>query len=116
MKQKCLRVVRSAANRMDGLHACETFSEATCETFSEATCETFSDTYLASLRALHLTRMLMRLIRLPFVRPALALAVRSGLRPCTSITYSGGHPTEGQGGFYGSGGARANAQNEYVMC
>jgi len=27
-----------------------------------------------------------------------------------SITYSGGHASSGQGGFYGSGGARAKGQ------
>ena len=28
------------------------------------------------------------------------------------ITYSGGHASTGQGGFYGSGGARANKEND----
>ena len=28
------------------------------------------------------------------------------------ITYSGGHASQGQGGFYSSGGARANKENE----
>lgn len=34
------------------------------------------------------------------------LARRVPMRTLTSITYSGGQASEGQGGFYGSGGAR----------
>lgn len=33
-------------------------------------------------------------------------------RPLTSITYSGGQASEGQGGFYGSGGSRASKTKE----
>mmetsp|Transcript_35757 Transcript_35757/g.47189 ORF Transcript_35757/g.47189 Transcript_35757/m.47189 type:complete len:165 (-) Transcript_35757:346-840(-) len=32
-----------------------------------------------------------------------------------NITYSGGHPTEGQGGFYGSGGSRVQPASELTQ-
>mmetsp|Transcript_15911 Transcript_15911/g.32676 ORF Transcript_15911/g.32676 Transcript_15911/m.32676 type:complete len:151 (+) Transcript_15911:61-513(+) len=38
----------------------------------------------------------------------------SSFRPYSNITYSGGHASEGQGGFYGSGGARI-LQNEQTQ-
>ncbi|GMI28945.1 hypothetical protein TrRE_jg3703, partial [Triparma retinervis] len=40
-------------------------------------------------------------------RSRLPPLLSSPLRPYSNITYSGGHASEGQGGFYGSGGARA---------
>lgn len=48
-------------------------------------------------------------------RASFCLLVRAsrrapGARALTSITYSGGQASEGQGGFYGSGGARAKTK------
>merc|ERR1712130_727960 len=38
--------------------------------------------------------------------------VKRSIKMFTSITYSGGQAIEGQGGFYGSGGARASLDQE----
>lgn len=42
----------------------------------------------------------------PRLRASVLSINRASFSDSTNITYSGGHASEGQGGYYGSGGAR----------
>ena len=55
--------------------------------------------------------LVMRRATAPVSRPLVCTLVRSLSSDGGGITYSGGHASTGQGGFYGSGGARANKEN-----